>query len=325
VVQRYTISKGELFDYSAIGTKPDGTTQPYGFVFGLTLDPKTNNLYVEDDANAVAPPNGTGHVWQVAPGAGTTPAPPPNPTPTPTPPPPPPPTGTGTATAPTATLPTTVTASTTAVPVTLTWSGTGATAYELQQSTNGSAFFDAAVCTATAPCTGTSTQVSLTPSPTNKAGGTTYAFRVIAQDSTGAFGTPSPAGPTFSVPATDNTGGFSFNGAFSGVNLAGAYGGSVQESSTVNAFAQNSNPLTGTSLALVSAKGPDRGIAQLTLDGTVVGTVDLYSPTLQTGVVVWNKDGLNGVGHTLKVTVTTQKNPLSSGNKVDVDAYLALK
>jgi hypothetical protein len=36
-------------------------------------------------------------------------------------------------------------------------------------------------------------------------------------------------------------------------------------------------------------------------------------------------DGLNGVGHTLKVTVTTQGNAASSGNKVDVDAYLALK
>jgi hypothetical protein len=217
-----------------------------------------------------------------------------------------------------------VTASTTAAPVTVTWTGTG-TAYELQQSTNGSAFFDAAVCTASAPCPGTSTKVSLTPSPTNKAGGTTYAFRVIAQDGTGAFGTPSAAGPTFSVPATDNTAGFSFSGTWSGVNLAGAYGGSVQESSTANATAQNATALTGTSIALVSTTGPDRGIAQVTLDGTVVGTVDLYSPTLQTGVVVWSKDGLNGVGHTLKLTVTTQKNAASSGNKVDVDAYLALK
>jgi hypothetical protein len=99
----------------------------------------------------------------------------------------------------------------------------------------------------------------------------------------------------------------------------------VQESSTANATAQNATALTGTSIALVSTTGPDRGIAQVTLDGTVVGTVDLYSPTLQTGVVVWSKDGLNGVGHTLKLTVTTQKNAASTGNKVDADAYLALK
>jgi hypothetical protein len=230
-----------------------------------------------------------------------------------------------TATAPVASLKTQAVVSTTAVPVTLNWTGdANAAKYELQQSTNGSAFFDVPGFTAAAPGTATTATVSLVPSPTNKAGGTTYQFRVVPQNSSGTFGAAA-SGPTITVPSTDNTGGFSFAGGWSGVNQAGAFNGSMQESSTANATAQNSTPLTGTSLALVSAVGPDRGIAQITVDGAVVGTVDLYSPTFQPGQVVWSSNALNGVGHTVKVTVTTQRNPASTGNKVDVDAYLALK
>jgi hypothetical protein len=230
-----------------------------------------------------------------------------------------------TATAPVASLTTKAVVSTTAVPVTLNWTGdANAATFELQQSTNGSAFFDVPGFTAAAPGTAKTATVSLVPSPTNKAGGTTYQFRVVPQNSTGTSGAAA-TGPVITVPSIDNTGGFSFAGGWSGVNQAGAFGGSMQESSTANATAQNSTALTGTSLALVSAVGPDRGIAQITVDGTVAGTVDLYSPTFQPGQVVWSSNALNGVGHTVKVTVTTQRNPASTGNKVDVDAYLALK
>ena len=216
-------------------------------------------------------------------------------------------------------------ANTTAVPVTLGWSGSpNATAFELQQSINGGTFIDVPGCTAASPCTAQTASVKLKPSATNQSTVTTYRFQVRAQNSSGVFGAYTP-GPTFSVPATDNTGGFSFNGGWSGVNLAGAYNGSVQESSTVGAFAQNSNPLVGTSVALVSTTGPDRGVAQLTLDGTVVGTVDLFSPTVQPAQIVWRADNLGAVGHTLRVTVLRQTNPSATGSKVDVDAYLALR
>ncbi|HMC71652.1 MAG TPA: Ig-like domain-containing protein, partial [Mycobacteriales bacterium] len=75
-VQRYDVTNGDVFDFSTTGTNPDGSQQPYGFVFGLALDPSNGTLYVEDDANAVAPPNGTGHIWRVgsAPAAGAAPS-----------------------------------------------------------------------------------------------------------------------------------------------------------------------------------------------------------------------------------------------------------
>jgi hypothetical protein len=216
-------------------------------------------------------------------------------------------------------------ANTTAVPVTLGWSGSpNATTFELQQSINGGTFIDVPGCTATAPCTAQTAAVKLKPSATNQATVTTYRFQVRAQNTAGVWGAYT-AGPTFSVPATDNTAGFSFNGGWSGLNLTGAYNGSVQESSTVGAFAQNSSPLVGTTVALVSTTGPDRGLAQITLDGTVVGTVDLYSPTVQPAQIVWRADNLGAVGHTLRTTVLKHTDPSSTGDKVDVDAYLALR
>jgi hypothetical protein len=54
---------------------------------------------------------------------------------------------------------------------------------------------------------------------------------------------------------------------------------------------------------LVSTLGPDRGIAQIAIDGLTVATVDLYSPTLQTGQTVWSTSGLSAGTHTVKVTV----------------------
>ena len=215
--------------------------------------------------------------------------------------------------------------STTAVPATLTWTGTNATGYELQQSVNGGAFSDIAGCTATAPCTGTSAPVSLRPSPTNQSTVTTYRFQVRATNASGAFSAYA-AGPVFSVPATDNTGGFRLSGAWSGLNLTGAYNGSVHESSTAGAFAENSSLLSGSTLAWVSTTGPDRGSATVSVDGGPAQTVDLYSPTLKPATLVWQATGLGtATGHTIRVTVLSTRNPASTGNKVDIDAYLGLK
>ncbi|HEY8621591.1 MAG TPA: fibronectin type III domain-containing protein, partial [Dermatophilaceae bacterium] len=214
--------------------------------------------------------------------------------------------------------------STTAVPVALNWTGTNATAYELQQSVGGAAFADIAGCTSAAPCAGTSVTLSVKPSPTNGAV-TTYRYQVRATNPAGTFGAYT-AGPTFSVPATDNTGGFSFNGGWGGVNVAGAYNGSVHESSTAGAFAQNSTALAGATVAWVSTLGPDRGMATVSVDGGPATTVDLYSATLKPATVVWQATNLGTVtGHTIRVTVLSTRNAASTGNKVDIDAYLGLK
>jgi hypothetical protein len=231
-----------------------------------------------------------------------------------------------TVTAPTATLSVpSGPVSTTAVPVTLSWTGVNTIGYELQQSLNGAPFADIAGCTAAAPCAGSAAVVNLRPSATNQSTVTTYRYQVRAANPVGAF-SAYVSGPLFSIPATDNTGGFSFAGGWSGVNLAGAYNGSVNQSSTTGATAQNSTALSGATVAWVSTTGPDRGMATISVDGGAAQTVDLYSATLKPATLVWKATGLGtAAGHTIKVTVLSTRNPASTGNKVDIDAYLGLK
>jgi large repetitive protein len=222
--------------------------------------------------------------------------------------------------------------STNGVPVSISWTGTACqngtvscniASYHLQESVNGLAFADVTLPSPTA----TSIVRTLKPTAANNSTPvTTYAYRVQATDKQGNVSAFAIA-PSFTLPDIDNSFNTSFNGSWSGANLTGAFGGSVQFSSTAGAFANPANPFSATSVAVVSTMGPDRGKAQITLDGVVVATVDLYSPTQQTAQIVWSTSGLKGgaATHTLKVTALNQKNAASSGTRVDYDAVLSMK
>jgi hypothetical protein len=228
-----------------------------------------------------------------------------------------------------------ITASTGGVPVTISWrcqpdpslSGIVFTCnsidhYVLQESVNGATFTPVALPSPTA----TSVTLSLRPSPTNNSTpATTYTFEVQAVDTAGnASGFA--VGSTFAVPDTDNSFQSSFSGSWSGVNLVGAFGGSVHQSSTSGAAANPANAAPATSLAWVSTLGPDRGQAHVKIDGQVMATVDLYAPTQTMAQVVWTINGLApGVTHTIQIVALGTQNAAASAAKVDYDAILALK
>jgi Chitobiase/beta-hexosaminidase C-terminal domain len=224
-----------------------------------------------------------------------------------------------------------ITAGPKSVPVTISWAGTacqsGATScnidhYVLQQSINGLAFAPVALASPTA----TSATLNLSASPTNNSQpATTYRYQVQAVDKAGTASAFAVAAP-FTVPDTDNSFSSSFGGGWKGVNLNGAFGGSVQQSSTANATAQPANAAPATSLALVSTLGPDRGKAQIKVDGQLMATVDLYSPTQTTAQVVWSINGLApGVNHNLQVVATNTRNVASSAANVDYDAVIGIR
>lgn len=72
--------------------------------------------------------------------------------------------------------------------------------------------------------------------------------------------------------------------------------------------------------------GPDRGMASVSVDGGPAQTVDLYSATPQPATMVWQATNLGNINpHTIKVTVLSTRNAATTGNKVDIDAYLGLK
>jgi bacillopeptidase F len=78
---------------------------------------------------------------------------------------------------------------------------------------------------------------------------------------------------------------------------------------------------TTTSLAWITRKGPDRGIANINIDGVDKGNVDLYAATAQGATITYA--GLTSKVHTVVVTVTGTKNAASSGKDVVLDAFTA--
>ena len=71
--------------------------------------------------------------------------------------------------------------------------------------------------------------------------------------------------------------------------------------------------------------GPNRGKAEVWIDGAKAATVDLYSPANQARKMVFTKSWASSKGHTLEVRVLGTKNAASSGKRIDVDAFVALR
>src|SRR6266702_950 len=76
---------------------------------------------------------------------------------------------------------------------------------------------------------------------------------------------------------------------------------------------------TGTSISWIGARGPQTGIARVSLDG-VVTTVDTYSPTEQIQQAVFTATGLADATHALTIGVTGDQNAASTSPLVVVDA-----
>jgi hypothetical protein len=131
-------------------------------------------------------------------------------------------------------------------------------------------------------------------------------------------------GAAFNLAAVqENNKSVGFGGTWTSQAVAGSYGGSVRYASTNRDKTQYK--FTGSSVALVSTTGPNRGRATIIIDGVTVATVDLYSATQQTGKVIYVASGLSaGASHQVVVQVQGARNPLSTANRVDLDAFITL-
>jgi Ca2+-binding RTX toxin-like protein len=200
------------------------------------------------------------------------------------------------------------------VPTTVSWSatdtGSGVARYQLQQSRNGGAFTNVALPSPTA------TTVQL-----NLAAGT-YRFRVRATDvagNVGAFRTTAAIN-AFLRSETNTT----RTGTWTRVGVAGASGGALSFSTQTGATARLT--FRARSVGWVTVTGPNRGIAQVSVDGSAPVNVDLYSPTTRLTQVLFSTNGLNpAVNHNLTIRVTGTRNPASTGTRVDVDGFGLLR
>jgi len=85
--------------------------------------------------------------------------------------------------------------------------------------------------------------------------------------------------------------------------------------------AQATFTFTGTSISWVGARGPQTGIARVSLDGVFLTEVDTYSPTEQIQAAVFTRTGLTDASHTLMIEATGRQNAASTSALVVVDAF----
>jgi Domain of unknown function (DUF5122) beta-propeller len=202
------------------------------------------------------------------------------------------------------------------IPVKVTWSatdgGTGVAEYKLQQSINGGTF--------------TTVPISIMSTTTTRqlSAGNTDQFRVQARDQVGNWSDWSN-GSSFAMDDHQETSSaVSYVGTWTSEVLGSAYGGSLNYATAGTSKAQFS--FTGSSVAWVATKNADRGKATVWIDGTKVATVDLYSSTEKPRTTVFTNNDLDpSQTHTLEVRVTGTKNATSSGTRVDLDAFVALR
>lgn len=80
----------------------------------------------------------------------------------------------------------------------------------------------------------------------------------------------------------------------------------------------------GTGIELISCTNHDRGMLEISIDGEVIETVDTYSSSTGRQAKVFSKTDLPYGRHTIVVRATNTKNPSSSREKVEVDAFNVL-
>ena len=113
-----------------------------------------------------------------------------------------------------------------------------------------------------------------------------------------------------------------YTGTWATGTVTGASAGSVRFSGTAGSNATYT--FSGNSVAWISTLGPNRGIAQVRLDGVLVATVDLSAAAVTPRTIVYAASGLAAGSHTLQVRATGTHGAGSTANRVDIDGFIRL-
>jgi hypothetical protein len=194
------------------------------------------------------------------------------------------------------------------VPLSVWWpAASGATRYQLQQSTFQGPWTNVTLASAT------SRSVVRTGRP-----GQLLQFRVrsLRDGVWGAWET----GPRFTVRSyAEQSDGIRYAGAWSTSTSSSSYGGRVSWSTDAGATAELS--FTGRRVTWVSWRGPSRGRAQVYIDGAYVRTVDLYASSIQARRLVFDQAWATSAPHTIRIRVLGT----SGRPRVEMDGIIALR
>jgi hypothetical protein len=145
---------------------------------------------------------------------------------------------------------------------------------------------------------------------------------VRAQDKAGNWSDWAP-GLTFLVDSyQESSSAISYVGSWTQTTSSSAYGGALTYEKAKGVKATFS--FTGRDVAWVTTKGPNRGKAEVWVDGVKVKSVDLYSSTTQARRTMFVQHWPDSGPHTVEVRVLGTKNATSTGTRVDVDAFVTL-
>jgi hypothetical protein len=150
--------------------------------------------------------------------------------------------------------------------------------------------------------------------------GKTYTFRLRAVDTAGNTGGWTTAPPRKFAMKQEYGRVVSYSKGWTSSEVAGASGGSVRHSSVDGRWAQLR--FSGTTAGFVTTLGPARGIADIWVDGSYAGFVDLYSATTTPRSVAFTTGTLAPGQHTLRVFVSGSRNAQSTSARIDVDGFL---
>jgi hypothetical protein len=205
---------------------------------------------------------------------------------------------------------------TTTVPVTVSWQAAtdanGIARYELQRSVDGGAYADVALATPSS----LDAAVSLAP------GDSTHRFRLRALDPAGNASAWAEGAPFTLAQIQDGATTLTYTGTWTQATHASFSGGSTRHATA--STARVSHAFTGRGIALVMTTGPNRGRAGIYLDGVLVETLDLYTPTLTFRQVLYSASFDASAAHTIEVRVLGTRNASSSGTRVDLDAVVVV-
>jgi hypothetical protein len=198
------------------------------------------------------------------------------------------------------------------IPIAIEWTGTdrgwGIASFQLERSLNGGAWTFVKLASATAKSIG----VSGIP-------GSTLRFRVRAKDKAGHIGGWA-YGPTFRVArASDASALIHYSSGWTTVADPDAFGGMVHATRGLNR--SMSYTFSGRDVAWIASRGPDHGKAKVWLDGTYIGSIDLFAASAEARRIVFARHWTTVGTHTLRIV-----NAATVGRPwIDVDGFAVLR
>jgi Zn-dependent metalloprotease len=152
---------------------------------------------------------------------------------------------------------------------------------------------------------------------------TAQTFRAGARDTLDNVSSNSRTARIRSIQETGGIPAVVYTGWWQTQSAATFYGGAARFASAAGRRARLT-VANVTDLAWVATRGPNRGRAEVWVDGRKRATVDLYAPEAQPRRVVYAISFASPGSHRIEVRVLGTRRPSSSGTRVDLDAFVGI-